>query len=335
MWQDSHVPTQIAEQLRKEHSIVACWNHLHTKVLVRKPVYLYIFSGRRRDGDYQHFVECFLSKYAEEGQILLVDLALSKLHDVTDNTLLSQFLEWYRCGFVAAMLVAPPCETWSQARHNPVPLPNAPRPIRSSACPFGLDALSRAELDQISVSSLLLFTAIRLFFGAIVYQIPATMEHPKMPSKKERASIWFLPWIQRFLTHSEVQLVALNQAEFGAGSVKPTNFLLCCQSGFWGVIQKHRSPVDWHRLDVLAGVDAKGCWKTASGKEYPQALNAALAESHVASVSSQRVVVEVRSVVPDHQSFFDTIYAGDEDYSHQTLQPDYAKLAYRDLDCLD
>eukprot|EP00438_Fugacium_kawagutii_P023754 Skav215448 [mRNA] locus=scaffold2193:79290:80330:+ [translate_table: standard] len=334
-WREAHVPSQIAEQLDKEHTISVCWPLLHRRILVRKPVYLYIFSGRRRVGDYQHFVEYFLTKYAEDGQVLLVDLALSPSHDVTDTQLMNQFLEWYRSGFVAAVLAAPPCETWSQARHNPVNLPNAPRPIRSSKHPFGLDGLTKDELDQIFVSSQLLFTALRLIFGAIIHQIPATLEHPKMPAKKDRASIWFLPWLRRFLTHQKVQLVSINQAEFGAGSVKPTDFLVAFQDGFLGVARRHRQQIDWSQLDTLVGLDSSGHWKTASGKEYPPALNALLAESHVVAAAGQRTHAISCDICEAHQQLFDFLYAGNEDFSNQTIRPDYARQFHKDLDSLD
>lgn len=48
------------------------------------PVYLYIFSGRRRENDFQSCVEHRLQTHGISGQVLLIDLALSDKHDVGD-----------------------------------------------------------------------------------------------------------------------------------------------------------------------------------------------------------------------------------------------------------
>ena len=74
----------------------------------------------------------------------------------------------------------------------------------------------------------------RLLLDTIIFQI-ATLEHPCMPFKNERdegAAIWSLPWMKRYLIHSSVQLVELNQVQFGAESLKPGNFLFR-HVGFW------------------------------------------------------------------------------------------------------
>eukprot|EP00438_Fugacium_kawagutii_P006508 Skav209101 [mRNA] locus=scaffold179:83987:86101:- [translate_table: standard] len=334
LWEEAHVPTQIRQQLDTEDATVWHWPGSQSRLLVRKPVYLYVFSGRRRQGDYQFHVERFCSRYGECGQVLLIDLALSSLHDVTSPQLLQTFCEWFRCGFIATLLVAPPCETWSQARHQKLPMHPSPRPLRSSRYPFGLDGLTGDELDQVFVSSLLLFVAIRLFLFSIVHQVPGTMEHPKTPTKLERASIWFLPWLKRFSDHPAVQLVAINQAEYGAKSLKPTN-LMCCWLSCWSLVSKeHSTPIPWHQLDTLIGLDQHGRWKTSSAKEYPSALNAAIAHSHVHQIFLQRSAARVAEDTPAHQAHFEELYHGDGDLAEQAMQPDYARNCVA-LDRLD
>lgn len=160
LWNEAHVPSQIRHHPDQASETTWIWPPWPTRLLVRKPVYLYVFSGRRRECDYQFYVEHFVSVYGEDGQVLLVDLALSHLHDVTDRQMLTMFLEWFRSGFVAPLLVAPPCETWSQARHNRIEGQSSPRPLRSAEFPFGLDGLTSEELDQVFVSSLLLLSSI-------------------------------------------------------------------------------------------------------------------------------------------------------------------------------
>eukprot|EP00438_Fugacium_kawagutii_P021808 Skav230858 [mRNA] locus=scaffold1335:27242:32707:+ [translate_table: standard] len=325
MWTDAHVPTQIRIQLDRADAVTWTWPLMSSRLLVRQPVYLYVFSGRRRQGDYQFHVEDFCRQYSEDGRVLLVDLALSPLHDVTNMNLMNTFLEWFRCGFIAALMVAPPCETWSQARHNKIAMQKTPRPLRSSEFPFGLDGLTSDELDQVFISSLLLFVALRLFLAAIVHQVPGTLEHPHAPAKLERASIWFLPWLKRFRTHTAVRLVAIHQAEFGAGSLKPTH-LLCCWLPDWEVtVKQHKTPILWHKLDTLIGLNGEGHWKTSSAKEYPADLNRALAHAHVFQVSQQRSTATSAETLPHHVSSFKDLYSGDSDLTEQAMQPDYAK----------
>eukprot|EP00438_Fugacium_kawagutii_P003888 Skav215237 [mRNA] locus=scaffold341:384057:384803:- [translate_table: standard] len=245
------------------------------------------------------------------------------------------FLGWFSCGFVGSFLIAPPCETWSQARHNPVEGSAAPRPLRTSQYPFGLDGLTQAELDQVYVSSLLLFVALRLFLASIVYAIPATMEHPHAPSKKERASIWFLPWIQRFLSHDSVTLMSLNQAEYGAVSLKPTHFLLCCLPQSRSAFEKFRVAINWQRLESLSGRDGSGKWKTSYAKEYPGLLNASLALAHVTAVAHKRSASGSTDSLFAHQEQFEALDAGSLCFDDQQMQPDYAKKSGIDLEGLD
>ena len=124
------------------------------------------FSGRRRPGDYQSQVEKLLGQYDIQGHVLMLDLALSDTHDVTKPQLVHQLLRWITQRAVVALLVAPPCETWSEARH----LPGEVRPLRDHLHPFGLEGLVQSELQQLWISSYLLFVSLRLFMAAIPLQ---------------------------------------------------------------------------------------------------------------------------------------------------------------------
>eukprot|EP00438_Fugacium_kawagutii_P000051 Skav215897 [mRNA] locus=scaffold1542:1959:8127:- [translate_table: standard] len=334
-WKDAHVPTQIAHELQDEHDTAWRWPFLAPRTLVRKPTFLYIFSGRRRKDDFQQFVEQFLQEQGELGQVLLIDLALSKLHDVTTNDLMEMFLGWFSCGFIAALLIAPPCETWSQARHQETDFGKSPRPLRSAQYPFGLDGLTQAELDQVYVSSLLLFVSLRLFFAAIIHSVPATMEHPAAPSKKDRASIWFLPWITHFLEHHNVHLLSIDQAAYGAVSLKPTHLLMCCLPHCKVAFHKHKRSFQWKDLKTLSGRDASGKWRTSYAKEYPGPLNAAIAQAHVDELARQRRSATFVPLDPLQQHHFETLDVGGLDYRDQEMQPDYARNVGIDLTGLD
>eukprot|EP00959_Pyramimonas_sp_CCMP1952_P164839 3445432-Pyramimonas_sp.AAC.1 len=58
-----------------------------------------------------------------------------------------------RSGRVAGIIAGPPCETWSSARHLPVPedAPGGrrpPRPLRSAQHSWGLGHLNTREREQ-------------------------------------------------------------------------------------------------------------------------------------------------------------------------------------------
>eukprot|EP00438_Fugacium_kawagutii_P031042 Skav235371 [mRNA] locus=scaffold3967:237440:238268:- [translate_table: standard] len=74
-----------------------------------------------------------MKEFAIDGCILLIDLALSESHDVTNPQLLSQFQRWIKEGKIGALLMAPPCETWSQARFQPTDRESDPRPVSYGA----------------------------------------------------------------------------------------------------------------------------------------------------------------------------------------------------------
>jgi hypothetical protein len=79
---------------------------------------LHAFSGRRRPGDFQEFLDGILA--AHEGvvvHVISVDIILSATWgDVTDPTCQRFWYHGVRSKYVIGYLAGPPCETWSQAR---------------------------------------------------------------------------------------------------------------------------------------------------------------------------------------------------------------------------
>eukprot|EP00438_Fugacium_kawagutii_P007657 Skav232205 [mRNA] locus=scaffold2626:124620:126008:+ [translate_table: standard] len=117
LWKDDLVTHQLQQQVQQEHKKQLTVFPLCRTLIHCKPVFLYIFSGRRREGDFQFQIEKYLDETHQEGQVLLVDLALSPKHDVYQEELLRTFKTWIAEGWVAGLLLAPPCETWSEVRN--------------------------------------------------------------------------------------------------------------------------------------------------------------------------------------------------------------------------
>ena len=74
-------------------------------------------------------------------------MALSDKHDVYNKHLKHLLLQRVANHVIAGIVIAPPCETWSEARHLEVQ-GSAPRPLRSSADPLLTPALTKQELEQ-------------------------------------------------------------------------------------------------------------------------------------------------------------------------------------------
>ena len=136
LWNDLTVPVQIHHQLDVLHHRTYQWVTPEPVRFTQTPVCLYVYSGRRRDGDFQQYAEQYIDMLQLTARVLLIDLALSDHHDATSESLVGTLLRWMRGGAVAGLLVAPPCETWSEARNLPGTTSACPRPIRTADQPF-------------------------------------------------------------------------------------------------------------------------------------------------------------------------------------------------------
>eukprot|EP00438_Fugacium_kawagutii_P002796 Skav225640 [mRNA] locus=scaffold1716:264996:265862:- [translate_table: standard] len=287
-------------------------------------------------GDYQTHVEHYLHSFDLQGDVLLLDLALSPAHDVTNVSLVKKLLQWVREGYIIAALLAPPCETWSQVRFLQDDTP-APRPLRSRSNPLCLEGLSAEELRQLAVANFLLMVAIRVLLACSLSEVPCLCEHPKEPSHSEKPSIWRLPWLVHLQSEGMIRRHVLFQAAYGASSAKPTNFAECHCPSYRRSLKELSQKVCWEHLELLQGRRSDGSWMTGSAKEYPLRLNQALALTHVREHLrlTQRGAL-CKSRTEAFQQEFASLYAGDLDWSAQELRPDYG---HRDrdtvMDCMD
>ena len=323
-WNITDVPSQLRTQLHKHQQRQYVFPLPRAPPQHAEPIFLYVFSGRRREGDYQHHVMTKLAARQLPGQVLLLDLALSPKHDVTNPTLVPRLLSWFAEGAIAGLLVAPPCETWTEVRWESLGNAAFPRPLRTAMDPFCLPALTHKELQQLEVSNYLLYVAIRLFLAAIYTSTPGICEHPRQPKCAERASIWMLPWLRHLLNSPYASQELIWQAQYGAASPKPTHLGICHLPNFHSVMRNHKMPTDWSSLRTLRGKNEDGTWATTAAKEYPQQLNKALAELHVSAMQhNQHMAHGTRITSPTIAAQFAELYAGNLPFTEQTVNPDY------------
>ncbi len=196
---------------------------------MREPkLVLHLYSGRRRRGDGQHWIEALAPD--RNLFVLSVDVALSKEHgDLSDSRTVARWRDLLSTGRVLAVIAGPPCESWSTARHVALTRSSfrpPPRPLRSLVEPWGMAGVSAKEQEQLSTANTLLQVA--LLFCADCLRLGATciIEHPSTATWRESASIWRLPEVQALADHPSAEVVQLHQGAFGARSLKPTT-LLC------------------------------------------------------------------------------------------------------------
>ena len=139
-------------------------------------IFLHVFSGRRRQGDLQFYMEETFPTGAPPGtslHVVSLDVIIDSSWGNVRNTATQRFwLEGVRQGWVLGALLGPPCETWSQARFNAISALHrrAPRPLRSWDRLWGLDSLSLREAEQVDVGNELLLFSLSLMFELALAQ---------------------------------------------------------------------------------------------------------------------------------------------------------------------
>ena len=256
----------------------------HRECIVPRPVsshkiLLHAFSGRRRRGDLEWFLDNLSSSHA--GCIISVvslDIVIDSTYgDVGRPETRSLWLHAICQGWVLAFLGGPPCNTWSRARN--IQLKGGPRVVRAVDDPWGLASLRLRELQQILLGNLLLGFALECMTLLALRDGAGVMEHPKEPDEDHMVSIWRLPVVQLLLTiFPKMRLLTMAQGLLGAPSPKPTSLMVLGLAGLEDDLRAGRVTSENPR-GLTVGKDETGQYRTAPLKEYPPAMCKALAQA--------------------------------------------------------
>ena len=248
----------------------------------QEKVILHAFSGRRRRGDLQDFVDK-VSMQMPAVTLIVVSLDIVVNEELGDVRMPETKAFWLRAvkeGYIIAMVAGPPCNTWSAARSHEVKdkeMRRAPRVVRPPDEAWGMHSLSLRELMDVCVGNdLLIFTLyafVLLFFNAGL----SIVEHPDEPKDLKAVSIWRLPIVQMLLSLPGVELHHISQGLFGAESPKPTGFMTLNLPHFRTTLHRRRLTAQLPKSSSI-GISETGEFKTAKLKEYPPALCAALSQ---------------------------------------------------------
>ena len=284
--------------------------------------FLHLFSGRRRKGDFQFFFDRL--RDTSDGiliHIISLDVVLSSAWgDLLKPSAREFWKDAIRRRLVAGLIGGPPCETWSQARERSVDAHGrAPRVLRTAEYPWGKEALRLRELLQLSVGNSLMGFQLEAVVALYCVGGIALTEHPAPPKAESSVSIWRTPILKLLLSLPGFELLHLAQGLWGAKSPKPTSLMVLNAPGIQQDLLQWQVTKDVP-VQTSIGVDLAGGWSTAALKEYPPALNRALAQG--LSKALRRCAVD--ETVQISQAFRDrcmpmlcTDYGG-------TIGPDFA-----------
>lgn len=158
-----------------------------------------------------------------------------------------------------------------------------PRVIRTPDCPWGLTSLGIRELRQLIFGSTLLLYMVESFVLMALGGGPALLEHPAEPADTRCVSIWRLALVVFVEQLPGVARYDVWQGCMGSESAKPTSLLSANMHSLSRHLKQHclwKSPT----AETSIGLDAGGEFRTAKLKEYPPALNRALAHSFADAV---------------------------------------------------
>eukprot|EP00438_Fugacium_kawagutii_P021765 Skav204660 [mRNA] locus=scaffold949:269704:285633:- [translate_table: standard] len=251
-------------------------------------LYIHLYSGRRRTGDVQQYLEDNFRGRPGTSVILSLDTAVDPKLNIWDPKLWHFLCQAAEGGHLAALLLGPPCETWTAARRRSLRdawgnTLRGPRPLRGRLQPWGLPYLGFSELKQVEVGTTLLLRGLHLAVLTALFGGTVLGEHPKEAPDEEVPSIWCTSLMQTLLSDtSPFTLTHLEQWKFGARGVKPTTILTAfADLEFW----LRQMEITWavRPAYALIGKSSTGEFRTAAAKEYPQQLNRAFAAAMCAS----------------------------------------------------
>ena len=192
---------------------------------------LYLFSGTPRRLDMATCLQQLAGAWTLNLKTECVDVKRSAKHDLSLAKVRQSYLDRIAAKEFDAVLLSPPCASFSRA-----PWANfrGPRPVRSYDSPRGLQKLTPAERDRAILGNIfadfsyevatLVADGAATFFGMVQPEdLGALASGPHEGLRP--ASMWQWPQLADLLSKG-LRTVAFHQASFGTPYAKPTRLLL-------------------------------------------------------------------------------------------------------------
>ena len=257
---------------------------------------IHAFSGRRRVGDFQHFVDKVQQAYpATVIYTISLDVMVnSEWGDISKKDVREFWLRAVKERSVIGAFAGPPCETWSKARGRHADEPEisiqkrGPRILREADSLWGRVSLALREIRQLDTGNLLLLFTLELLINLAMEGGIGGMEHPAPPDEQDKASVWRLPVVEFLMAWPEFNFVEVSQGLWGAPSRKPTGLLLLNMQHMIAQLRSWQTATENPR-GVSIGKTTDGFWATSFLKEYPPAFCAGLAGGFVQTLQEHPI----------------------------------------------
>ena len=236
---------------------------------------VHLFSGRRRQFDLQACLEEIPCPDGVLLHVVSVDIVFGRNADLLRRESRSIWLRVFAAKLVLAFFSGPPCETYSVARYHQIEGKRL-RPLRSIDHQWGLRSLSLREQRQVIVANMLILFSFLCFLLQQVGGHFGMLEHPEPSSDAKKPAIWRTQ-IWRLLESYNTQTICVFQGLYGAVSPKPTRLAFTPQQADLKMTLSKYQTTDTLPKASSIGLSEDGSFKTAQLKEYPAALNRALA----------------------------------------------------------
>lgn len=150
------------------------------------------------------------------GEATVLDFAHSPKNDLSKHRVWNKILQVLAIFHIVGIDL--PCNTWSRARRAP-PWSRMPKPLRSSAEPFGLSTLQGKDAEKVRLANIMFYGAMRVIRRCLKQGIAGYLENPAS------SRLWDTPQIKKLLSDSRCKLITLDMCQYGCQWKKPTRLL--------------------------------------------------------------------------------------------------------------
>ena len=217
--------------------------------------------------------------------VIELDIQRDRKCDFTRQSIQKKWLQRIDQGEFHAVILTPPCSTYSRASWAN---DRGPHPLRSRRYPRGFPWNSFTRKQKVQLGTLLAEFSYEAFkrqlrHGEVVMEQPEDLgktRNERIPGDCP-ASMWQMPQFEALLLQPDVRTVVFPQLSFGTPSVKPTRFLMRLHGELHPAMYEGPPQFDssWRYLgplppmtgEPLIGRDQQG-FKTAQAAAWPPAL---------------------------------------------------------------
>ena len=207
---------------------------------------------------------------------------VSTAYDLTDRRVIFKIREDIRRGRIVAVMLAPPCSSFSPARDRT-------SVIRTRSSPWGLPGLSEKDQQKVEQGNSCIKAALEIIGDLNKYTIPWILENPHC------SKMWFLPPLQKLVNDASVHVRVCDFCQFGTKWRKRTRFLIGnCDETDSLRLQRTCQAKNGHcsrsgkKHFHLTGSNNKGTPWTLIAQPYPSRLCHSLAHTLLSQAIEQR-----------------------------------------------